>query len=364
MARIATLTFHTAVNYGAALQMYALAEFLTLEGHDVDVLDYEPTALRAVHNTTLRDCTTPKKLAKHLITALPHSRRRKTFRDFTERKVRLSPKMEGIDTARLAQQYDAVVVGSDQVWNADITQSDINYMLPKTDNATIGRISYAASIGTSRFPDAIATEVRKSLNTFDGLSVREESAANLLKSQFGLDARVALDPVFLLDRDHWRNLTEPPVTTGPYVFLYLVSPNHLAEEDARKHARSESIDAIAIHKQYWRSIARFRNVTAASPEAFLGYIDQSTHMVTNSFHGMSLATILRKDVDVVLNTNTARNARMTDLASQLQNDPSVDVNTDDRRICIRHRNEAARVLDAETKRSMTFLRASLEKTRG
>lgn len=364
MARIATLTFHTAVNYGAALQMYALSEFLTLEGHEVEVLDYEPPALRAVHNTTLRDCTTPKKLAKHLITALPHNRRRRTFRDFTDRNVRLSPRMGTVDMARLAQRYDAVVVGSDQVWNADITASDTSYMLPADGAAGPARISYAASIGTSRIPEEIAPEVGTSLSTFDGLSVREKSAAELLENQFGLTADVALDPVFLLDRKRWQSLAEPPANTDPFVFLYLVSPNGLAEADARQNARARAISTIAIHKQYWRRIPDSRNVTAASPESFLGYIDRSTHMVTNSFHGMALATILGKNVDLILNANAARNTRMTDLASLLHNDPSIDVERDDTRIRIRHRRATARVLDAERKRSADFLLSSLEKPRG
>ena len=40
--------------------------------------------------------------------------------------------------------YDAVVVGSDQIWNLDITGNDFNFFLPFDG---IKKYSYAASIG-------------------------------------------------------------------------------------------------------------------------------------------------------------------------------------------------------------------------
>lgn len=361
MARIATLTFHTAVNYGAALQMFALSDFLTREGHHVEILDYEPEALRAAHHSKLRDCTTPRKLVKHLLTAVPQSKRRHAFREFRERNVRLSPPIQNIDLTFLAERYDGVVIGSDQVWNANITGFDTGYLLPFKASADISRVSYAASIGMSQIPQPYADAMRSALTQYAGLSVREESAARLLATQFGLSAEVALDPVFLLDRSRWQELAESPRASSPFVFLYLVSPNSTAEKDARRYAREHQMQAVAIHKQYWRRLPETKSVLAASPEQFLGHINDSAHMVTNSFHGMALSTIMRKDVDVVLNGHAGRDARMIDLATKLEEDPSVNVSTVENRIHVRHVNRDAVVLGDSRAASAQFLRAALER---
>ena len=40
MSKIGIMTFHTALNYGAVFQTYALEKILMDMGHDVKVIDY------------------------------------------------------------------------------------------------------------------------------------------------------------------------------------------------------------------------------------------------------------------------------------------------------------------------------------
>ena len=43
--RIHTITCHDVYNLGASLQAYALAEYLTDRGHEVQIIDYKPEYL-------------------------------------------------------------------------------------------------------------------------------------------------------------------------------------------------------------------------------------------------------------------------------------------------------------------------------
>lgn len=40
--RVATLTFHRALNYGSAMQAFALWKAIAALGHDVEVIDFAP----------------------------------------------------------------------------------------------------------------------------------------------------------------------------------------------------------------------------------------------------------------------------------------------------------------------------------
>lgn len=43
--RIKTITCHDVYNYGAALQAYALQQYLLSKGHEVEIIDYKPDYL-------------------------------------------------------------------------------------------------------------------------------------------------------------------------------------------------------------------------------------------------------------------------------------------------------------------------------
>ena len=51
--KIGILTFHSAYNFGAVLQCYALFSTLTELGHNVEVIDYRPNYLATQKETFL-----------------------------------------------------------------------------------------------------------------------------------------------------------------------------------------------------------------------------------------------------------------------------------------------------------------------
>ena len=53
MLRVAIITFHRAINYGAVLQTYALSRYLKESGYDVRVLDYRANAIENSYKVKL-----------------------------------------------------------------------------------------------------------------------------------------------------------------------------------------------------------------------------------------------------------------------------------------------------------------------
>src|SRR5699024_10497178 len=103
--------------------------------------------------------------------------------------------------------FDALIVGSDQIWRPNYTPNIFHYFLnfAKSDQL---KLAYAASFGTDEFLfSEEQTEICKALlQKFKAVSVREDSGVELCRRYFGCQAEHLVDPVFLLTKAHYRKL--------------------------------------------------------------------------------------------------------------------------------------------------------------
>lgn len=92
-------------------------------------------------------------------------------------------------------------MGSDQVWNFGICEKyqGAFFLNFAADNKK--KLSYAASFGHPGFfaPPQAIEETKHLLERFDGISVRESSAVDLMRDTFGIVPERVLDPVFAVD---------------------------------------------------------------------------------------------------------------------------------------------------------------------
>ena len=86
-------------------------------------------------------------------------------------------------------EYDAFVVGSDQVWRPSYNHHIKNAFLGFAENwKNVKRIAYAASFGVDNweFTEEQTDECKKLIQKFDFVSVREDTAVNLCSEELGL----------------------------------------------------------------------------------------------------------------------------------------------------------------------------------
>ena len=85
-------------------------------------------------------------------------------------------------------------MGSDQVWNYDITKNYLeDYLLT---GINCNKISYAASIGKNEINNEVRILFERSLKDFDCISLREKSSKDCLKEIYNNDYKICVDPVF------------------------------------------------------------------------------------------------------------------------------------------------------------------------
>lgn len=171
--KIGVLTFHASINPGAFWQTYATCQLLRSMGHDVEVIDYchayRHRCNRDIFSSAkrLRSWRRPDLLARSCLMRYYAKRSR--------RELTLSRQLDqSEDISKLS--YDALIVGSDVVWESPIDPPFLGAGL----NA--GKlIAYAASAGKSKAEDtAIPAELARP-SPFSAISVRDANTEAFLR---------------------------------------------------------------------------------------------------------------------------------------------------------------------------------------
>ncbi len=313
--RVCTVTCQHAYNYGARLQTYALAHYLQQQGHKVEVIDYRPNYMRGDIQLMFWPGLSVKQWGKLLIqfpARLRAKRRQPYFDNFSDEYIPLTKRIYWtIDELRAeAPNADVYIAGSDQIWNTEFRNgTDPGYYLDFGDKH-VRRISYAASFATEDIQPSAREFVKANIERFDGISVREHSALNILDA-LGYKGVEVLDPVFLISKDEWNNLADNTGHGEKYVLVYDFMNSPLVHQEAERIAKGKGLKIYSIGDK--RLHYCNKNFIYATPQTFLGLIKNATHVVSNSFHGTAFAMLFGIPYSVV-NREDGLNVRMRDLA--------------------------------------------------
>lgn len=300
--KIALLTIWHVENYGAELQTYATVKALKQLNSDVEVIDFrlsdesKKSLLGRIASVIQIVSPLKFKFNRFWKKYIPSSRRYKTSSDLME-----NPPIA-----------DIYMVGSDQVWNPDITQTRAkNYFLnfgPKN----IKRISYASSFGVAEWKHAnLYEDVKSLLKNFDYVTCREELGVNLLKNQFGIDATYVVDPTLLFAS--YPEFVKSPVEKKNLVF-YPLSEDSELEALSKKVATTLDLNLVDNNK-VTKLLGR-TEWNRNSVEEWVKNIAESEFVITRSFHGLVFSLLYNKQF-ALLKIRNGRNSRVENLLRKL-----------------------------------------------
>ncbi len=321
--KIAILTLRVDNNYGGHLQRYALSRVLRDMGHDVSVLYFRSTWVNDFVKKRI------KVAAKNLVKALLGRKHnpvlywkhedaqweviRAHAYPFFERYVKHSSLI--YDGASLKQvvaegEYDAFVVGSDQVWRKRYTERwGVTHFFLDFAQTGAKKIAYAASFG---LPEMEYNEQELKLlgelyKQFDAVSVREESGLDILKRHGWTkpQAELVLDPTMLLPKEHYLELIKNGNThpSKGNMFCYVLDRNEEHVELVRK---------IASVRKLAPFYASIDGDVRMSVEQWLRSFADAEYVVTNSYHGLVFSLIFNKPFYLVENKERG-NARFASM---------------------------------------------------
>lgn len=321
------MTFNRSLNYGSAMQTFALWKAIESLGHETKVIDFEPMGQDKLYRV-FDSPTSARAVAKNL-RALPFAsqlrRRKADFDSFLSGNVELTARRyAGEVPESVFAEFDAVVAGSDQIWNCKAVDFSVEFLLPR--GRGFRRVAYAPSLnGTSL---AGVQGVARLLEGFDYLSAREESGSRDIEQILGNGRTVStvLDPTLLLGAEGFRQAESDAEVPGEYIFYYSVAFRRASLDYALNLAKVTGLPIISMftcNGTYGAMIAsrgkiRFLDYTA--PGDFIRLIDSATYVVSDSFHGTAFSVIFGKRftaVRAIVDGEPHHDHRMENLLGQV-----------------------------------------------
>lgn len=320
--KIKTITCHEVYNHGASLQEYALLEFLNSNGHQAQTLHYKPDYLSGHFN--LWSVGNPKfnlPVIKqlYLLAKLPGRLklmpRKKAFDQFAEKYIPTDKILykTNEDLKQNLPQADAFICGSDQIWNSFFQNGkDPAFYLNFVPNNK-RKIAYAASFAIDELEDEVKPLVKENVSQMDYVGVRETSGVRILNELGNDNAVQVLDPVFLLDSEHWKNRFIKSIEEK-FVFIYDFDSNPVIKEIALQLRKDKGYKIITVNGNIDYAD---QNFVLEGPEKFLSLVYNAQEVVSNSFHAVAFSLIFEKEITVV-NRLEKINTRMRDLLNLFQ----------------------------------------------
>lgn len=302
---VGILTFHCSDNFGAMLQAYGMKIYLCGSGIRAEIVCYEPPYMTGRHWWAPYIPVSGSLKKKFIFTVNGWKNHRRMGKDFFRlranmRRFRRQYLVKGgfrriLFSGRLRYlRYPCYIVGSDQIWNPDITCGFRKPYFGAFENRWKKKVvAYAASIGGAVLPDRYDEEFSELLKHVDAVSVREEGAIPYIKRFYGGNVCAVMDPVFFLKKREWEQIENPPKQEG-YILVYTTETNLGLVEYVKALSADKGLPVIELRVKAGNSETGFHMEYTAGPAEFLGYIHKAEYVITSSFHMIAFSILYEK----------------------------------------------------------------------
>ena len=277
------------------MQAYALCKVLKKLGHQAEQISFHRSVSKNL-KFRISESVTKFIASRHIYVNRQLRIRKKAIIGFNESVIPHSKLYTEKNIQDSLEHYDAFITGSDQVWHPS-AYCDA-YLLSFVPNTKM-KLSYAASIATDTLPDHLKKKYKKELDTFNAISVREDSAVQLLRSISIHDAVVTLDPTLLLDSEEWETILEPCPINEKYLFCYFLGDDLLERNVAKTYAVKRGLKIVTLPCL----LGKFRRCDVdfgdyhlydVSPGMMLSLIKNAEYVFTDSFHATVFSLIFKR----------------------------------------------------------------------
>lgn len=343
--KIAIITIVDYFNHGNRLQNYALQEKIKEIYPDAEIDTLGVFAKRGLYSLIKFSM---------LFKFLPVIKRIKRAKELTINTQSLIH-MDKLSKKNLSKfsNYDAFVIGSDQVWNPTF----LDY--PSLMFALFADIehcmSYSASFGVVSIPKGKLLTYKNGLNHLKYISVRENEASKLVDEILGSEKNtpVVLDPTLLLKKEDWlKYRVKFDKKPEKYILTYFVAPKSWQKKYVKNLSKKTGFKVVNCNNFFDKC---FCNTCAE----FVDLILDAEVVCTNSFHGHAMSIVLQKPF-ISFSSKKKTNSRISSLLKNLDLENRQSNKLKDEDLFRLDYEPVNKRLDAEREKSFNFLKNSLD----
>lgn len=322
--RVGILTLHSGVNYGGTLQCYALFKLLKQMGHNVKVINFIPTENTSIFQKLLFHISSTNLLINDIKKLFKFKNRNSKghaqpeliniFNKFRRENIELTEVVNEDSIAKLNDDFDLIAVGSDQVWSSFI-RSKLTYF-GEWSPAYKGRlISVAACATNNDYPTIRRNKIRKLLDRFNSISVRDEKSKLIISRLTSKRVFTVLDPTQLYDFSEFDTLTSP--RQRPYILVYVLGEEHPIGNNRiikflKEQISNGDLEVIAISNNGRIVDYADKTLTSVNPAEWLSLIQHAEMVFTDSFHASVFSMKYRRKI-LGYYAEANRSSRLIDL---------------------------------------------------
>lgn len=303
--KIGVLTFHRCFNYGSYWQARCLVEGLRASGHDAELLDHDCWRVNLAEGRCLLQPGLPDRTPRADL-ALYKAKGRK----FIEA-IRELPASSRFSLHRPEElkSYDAVVIGSDEVWNFRHPWYGGHPIFFGGGLKADRIISYAASFGNHDAADGMHPSWSDRLRGFTAISVRDANSRRLVGEATGSAPQLVLDPCLQFAG---RVQASAIAHADPYALVYGHGFPLWLISALRRWSLGTGVRLVSVgYRNAWADEQRI----SAGPLEFADLMAGASSVVTNFFHGCVFALLNRKPL--ISAPSVYRFNKVRDLAAAL-----------------------------------------------
>ncbi|MCD7865504.1 MAG: polysaccharide pyruvyl transferase family protein [Clostridiales bacterium] len=200
---------------------------------------------------------------------------------------------------------DTFLAGSDQIWAYNINKEfNMAFMLNFVNDSN-KKISFASSFGHNDdgTPKDKQDMVKKLLQRFDAISVRESNGVKLCHDKYGVNAISVMEPVFCVDKQIFQYLAEKSNLSidDPYILTYILDPSPEKREAILYYSKESGKKAYNIldgdprfYENNKIALDLPDTMAGIGAEDFIYLFMNADFIITDSFHGTAFSLIFNK----------------------------------------------------------------------
>lgn len=283
-------------NYGSFLQAYGLKSILESLGYEIEFINIVPG--EQLPKYRISKFHKVKLMLRRLMVKHPFKQLRCTLKLHKRFNTEFKPEL-GVKPGTEYSNFDAVVIGSDEVFNvAQTTWFGFSTQLFGEGLNTRKVISYAGCFGATTVDTlkelGIEKRVGSLLSQMDAISIRDKNSIDVVRFLTHKNPSLNVDPVVAYEFDKEIRI---PFAQEDYMLVYTY-PGRMNKSDEvetiTQYARKNNLKIIAIANYFdWVD-----EVVTPHPFEVLGYFKQAQCIVTDTFHGAVMSIKYNKQFAV------------------------------------------------------------------
>lgn len=354
--KIGIITIIDDNNYGNRLQNYATQETIKKLGMESFTLK-NYVRCNEINSFFKVYLLLFLKKIQNLYFRLKTYRRYKKFKNFNKTISFYTKTITSINAKKIDKKFDYYICGSDQIWNLNFRRSSYIDMLEFTSYNK--KVAFSPSFGVSDFKKNHREKITSALKNFKALSIREESGKKLICELTNRnDTEVLIDPTMLLTSEEWDKIVKAPskLKSKKYILIYFLGGiSKDREKEIIRVANENNCDIIDV-------LDKKSEFNSTGPSEFLYLIKNAFLICTDSFHSCVFSILYNKPFIVFdrIGSGKSMNSRIDTLLNKFNLNDRKYNDTITGKYLICDYNKAYNILASERKKSINFLKRSLD----